>query len=241
MEKLGINLGFFIFQVLNFSVVAVLLYAWAYKPIVKMLEERKNKVAQGLEDARVAAEARENAEEEAKNILAEAQTKANQVVSEATQRAEEAAKQVKASAEQDLEKQRNAAMIEAELERDRMLADVRGQIGALAVAASQKLIGEALTEERQHALINEFFSGVKGGKVVALEGVSVSGAAADVTSAVPLTDKEQDAVKAQLSEQASVSFRVDPSILGGLVIRVGDKVLDNSVASSLEELRQSLH
>ena len=240
MEKLGINLGFFIFQVLNFSVVAVLLYAWAYKPIVKMLEERKNKVAQGLEDARVAAEARENAEEEAKNILAEAQTKANQVVSEATQRAEEAAKQVKASAEQDLEKQRNAAMIEAELERDRMLADVRGQIGALAVAASQKLIGEALTEERQHALINEFFSGVKGGKVVALEGVSVSGAAADVTSAVPLTDKEQDAVKAQLSEQASVSFRVDPSILGGLVIRVGDKVLDDSVASSLEELRQSL-
>ena len=241
MEKLGINLGFFIFQVLNFSVVAVLLYAWAYKPIVKMLEERKNKVAQGLEDARVAAEARENAEEEAKNILAEAQTKANQVVSEATQRAEEAAKQVKASAEQDLEKQRNAAMIEAELERDRMLADVRGQIGALAVAASQKLIGEALTEERQHALINEFFSGVKGGKVVALEGVSVSGAAADVTSAVPLTDKEQDAVKAQLSKQASVSFRVDPSILGGLVIRVGDKVLDDSVASSLEELRQSLH
>ena len=241
MEKLGINLGFFIFQVLNFSVVAVLLYAWAYKPIVKMLEERKNKVAQGLEDARVAAEARENAEEEAKNILAEAQTKANQVVSEATQRAEEAAKQVKASAEQDLEKQRNAAMIEAELERDRMLADVRGQIGALAVAASQKLIGEALTEERQHALINEFFSGVKGGKVVALEGVSVSGAAADVTSAVPLTDKEQVVVKAQLSEQASVSFRVDPSILGGLVIRVGDKVLDNSVASSLEELRQSLH
>ncbi|MBT3388942.1 MAG: F0F1 ATP synthase subunit B [Chloroflexi bacterium] len=241
MEKLGINLGFFIFQVLNFSVVAVLLYAWAYKPIVKMLEERKNKVAQGLEDARVAAEARENAEEEAKNILAEAQTNANQVVSEATQRAEEAAKQVKASAEQDLEKQRNAAMIEAELERDRMLADVRGQIAALAVAASQKLIGEALTEERQHALINEFFSGVEGGKVVALEGVSVSGAAADVTSAVPLTNKEQDVVKARLGEQVSVSFRVDPSILGGLVIRVGDKVLDNSVASSLEELRQSLH
>ena len=241
MEKLGINLGFFIFQVLNFSVVAVLLYAWAYKPIVKMLEERKNKVAQGLEDARVAAEARENAEEEAKNILAEAQTNANQVVSEATQRAEEAAKQVKASAEQDLEKQRNAAMIEAELERDRMLADGRGQIAALAVAASQKLIGEALTEERQHALINEFFSGVEGGKVVALEGVSVSGAAADVTSAVPLTNKEQDVVKARLGEQVSVSFRVDPSILGGLVIPVGDKVLDNSVASSLEELRQSLH
>jgi F-type H+-transporting ATPase subunit b len=37
-----------------------------------------------------------------------------------------------------------------------------------------------------------------------------------------------------------VTFRVDPSILGGLVIRVGDKVLDSSVAGKLEGLRQSL-
>jgi F-type H+-transporting ATPase subunit b len=59
MEKLGINLGFFIFQVLNFLVLMVLLYAFAYRPILKMLDDRKKKIAQGLEDARVAAEARE--------------------------------------------------------------------------------------------------------------------------------------------------------------------------------------
>lgn len=245
MDKLGINLGYLLVQVFNFLILFLVLKVWVYKPILNMLDKRRQTIAQGLEDARIASEARANAEEEAKKLLTEAQTKANQVVNEATQRAEEAAKQVKASTEQDLEKQRNAALIEAQLERDRMLADVRGQIAALAVAASQKLIGESLTEERQHALINEFFSGIKASKVVVLEGISVSGAAADVTSAVPLTDDEQNAVKkdilARLGEQASVSFRVDPSILGGLVIRIGDKVLDNSVASNLEELRQSLH
>ena len=41
MEALGVNLGFFIFQVLNFSIVLVLLYAWAYKPIINMLKKRQ--------------------------------------------------------------------------------------------------------------------------------------------------------------------------------------------------------
>ena len=62
MAALGINLGFFIFQVLNFTIVLVLLYAWAYKPILNALENRKKKIAQGMEDARIAAEARANAE-----------------------------------------------------------------------------------------------------------------------------------------------------------------------------------
>ena len=77
-----------------------------------------------------------------------------------------------------------------------------------------------------------------------LEDVQFTGASAEITSALPLTEEEQSTVKdevlSKIGDQASVTFRVDPSILGGLVIRVGDKVLDNSVAGRLEELRQSL-
>ena len=61
---------------------------------------------------------------------------------------------------------------------------------------------------------------------------------------MPLTDAEQAAVKqdvlSKIGDQATVAFRVDPSILGGIIIRVGDKVLDNSVAGQLEEMRQKL-
>ena len=61
-------------------------------------------------------------------------------------------------------------MAEAELERNRILGDLRGQVAALAIAAANKLVGEALDEKKQHALIDEFFSGVKSGKVVVLDG-----------------------------------------------------------------------
>jgi len=65
-----------------------------------------------------------------------------------------------------------------------------------------------------------------------------------VTSALPLTDAEQVTVKkdvlVQMGTQAKVEFKVDPSILGGLIVRVGDKVLDGSVAGQLEDLRQTL-
>jgi F-type H+-transporting ATPase subunit b len=245
MEKLGINLGFLIFQVLNFLVLIVLMYAFAYRPILKMLDDRKKKIAQGLEDARVAAEARANAEKEAREIIAKAQAEANQKVREATDRAEVAAKEVMAEAEAGAAKAREAALADAALERDRVLADVRGQIAALAMAAAQRLIGDALDEQRQRALIQDFFSGVRSGKVVVLEGESLSGASAEITSALPLTPEEQEAVKkdilSKVGTQATVSFRVDPSILGGLVVRVGDKVLDGSVAGQLESLRQNLH
>ncbi len=244
MEKLGINLGFFIFQVLNFLILAVLLYAFAYRPILKMLDDRKKKIAQGLEDARVAAEARENAEKEAREIIAKAQAEANQKVREATDRAEAAAKEVQAEAEAEAAKGREAALADAALERDRILADVRGQIAALSMAAAQRLIGDALDERRQRALIQEFFSGVRSGRVTVLEGESLTGASAEVTSALPLTPEEQEAVKkdvlSKVGAQATVTFRIDPSILGGLVVRVGDKVLDGSVSGQLESLRQNL-
>ncbi|MFC1997539.1 F0F1 ATP synthase subunit B [Chloroflexota bacterium] len=244
MERLGINLGFFLFQVFNFTIIALILYAAAYKPIVKMLEERKKKIAQGFEDAQVAAEARANAEKEAEKVMAEAQTQASQVVREATERAETAGKEVVAEYEAEAAKAKEAALVEAAVERDRMLADVRGQIGALAMAATHKLVGVTLDESRQHALIDEFFAGIQAGKVVVLEGAELKGSAAEITSALPLTEAEQATVKqdvlSKIGDQATVVFRVDPSILGGLVIRVGDKVLDNSVAGQLEEMSQKL-
>ena len=70
MEALGINLGFFVVQLFNFIIVAIVLSAWAYGPIVNLLEQRKQRIAQGLEDARIASEARANAEKEAQKIIA---------------------------------------------------------------------------------------------------------------------------------------------------------------------------
>ncbi|MBK7449001.1 MAG: F0F1 ATP synthase subunit delta [Anaerolineales bacterium] len=68
---------------------------------------------------------------------------------------------------------------------------------------------------------------------------TLKGDAAVVTSALPLTSDEQAAVKKSVSAK-DYSFKVDPSILGGLVIKVDEKVLDASVAGKLEGLRSAL-
>jgi len=136
-------------------------------------------------------------------------------------------------------------MESVEAERVSVLSDIRGQVAALAIAAAQKLIGENLDEKRQRALIDDFFSGVKSGKVSALEGAGdVSGVMAIVTSALPLTKQEEETVQKdvlkKLGSEGEVEFKVDPNILGGLVVRIGDKVLDGSVSGQLNMLSQNL-
>ena len=238
MEALGINVGLLIVQIIAFTIVMLTLNAWVYKPMLDMMETRKKKIAQGLEDARVAADARANAEKDAAKIVADAQAEASKVVREATERAEVASKDVRAAAEGEAAKAREAAMAEAELERGRILGDLRGQVAALAIAAANKLVGEALDEKKQRALLDEFFSGVKSGKVVVV-GEELKGDTAVVTSALPLSKDEEASVKKSVVAK-DYSFKVDPSILGGLVIKVDEKVLDASVAGKLEGLRSAL-
>lgn len=238
MEALGINLGFLIVQIIAFIILFLTLNAWIYKPMLDMMETRKQKITQGLEDARIAAEARSDAEKEAAKIIADAQAEAGGVVREATERAELAGKDVKAAAEAEAVRAREAAIAEAEMERTRILGDLRGQVASLAIAAANKLVGEALDEKKQHALLDEFFSGVKSGQVVVVDG-EFKGETAEVTSALPLTSGEQEAVRKSFDAK-EVAFKVDPDILGGLVVKIGDKVLDGSVAGKLEGLRHSL-
>jgi F-type H+-transporting ATPase subunit b len=244
LEALGINLGYLLVQILNFAIVFVVLRVWVYKPIVGLLEKRRQQIAQGLEDARVAAEARANAEKEAQAILSRAQAEADQKIREASERAEQVAREIRAAADKEATAIREAAAGEAEQARATALGELRGQVAALAIAAAQKLIGESLDEEQQRSLVQEFFSGVKKGRVLVLQGETIQGSSAEVTSALPLTDEEQETVRKQrakpLGAGATMTFRVNPAILGGLILRVGDKVIDDSVAGKLEGLRQSL-
>jgi len=243
MEALGINLGLLIVQIIAFSIVFLTLNAWVYQPMLNMMETRKQKITQGLEDARIAADARADAEKQASKIIADAQSEASKIVREATERAATAGKDVKAAAEAEAAKAREAALTEAQVERNRILGDLRGQVASLAIAAANKLVGEALDDKKQRALLDEFFSGVKSGKVVVLGSEDFKGDAAEVTSALPLSQAEEASVRTDVlakSGAKDISFRVDPAILGGLVIKVGDKVLDGSVAGKLEGLRQSL-
>jgi len=244
LEKLGINLGFLLVQVINFAIIYIVLKAWIFGPVTKMLEDRRVKIAQGLEDARIAADARATAEKAADKIISDAQVKANDIIRETTMRAEAIQKEMVVEARQGLEKQKENALAEVEEERVRLLSEMRGDVSAIAIAAAQKLIGEALDEKRQRSLLSEFFSGVKDGKLVVIDDQTIEGVAAEVTSALPLTPEEQNTVKkdilTKIGDTGSISFRVNPSILGGLVVKVGDRVIDGSLVNQLANLQRSL-
>jgi F-type H+-transporting ATPase subunit b len=235
VEKLGLNLGTFLFYLFNFTALMIVLGAWIYRPMVNALEERRRKIAKGLEDARVAGEARAAAEEQSQHILGLAQQEAARKLREAAAAAEKTAQDVRAGAEREAAALRASARADAEAERERILAGVRGEVAALAIAAAQRLIGEA-----------EFFSGVRSGKVVLLDDAGELAAApsAEVVSALPLSEKEQAVVRGDLQKKigpgAEVAFRVDPAVLGGLKIRIGDRLIDGTVAAQLEGLRQAM-
>lgn len=246
MEGLGISLGYILIHALSFGILFVVLRAWVFKPLLAQLARRRETIARGLEDARIAAEARANAEREANRIITEAQTRSAEIIREATERAGKVEHEIRAQAESEMARSRESAMAELEGERNRMLSELRGQIVSLAISAAQKLLGDNLDERRQRTLVNEFFSGVRNGSVTVMEDVDLDGGgqSAEVTSALPLTEEEQVAVRREILERlggaATVSFRVDPTILGGLVVRLGDRVVDGSVSGRLEDLRQSL-
>ncbi|WP_374687329.1 F0F1 ATP synthase subunit B, partial [Promineifilum sp.] len=182
MEALGINLGYLLVQILGVSALILLLTAFIYKPILRVLDQRKARIAKGLEDARQAAIARENADAEAKRILDEARAEASNLRREAVVAAEQAGKDVEAKAREDARGIVAAAQADAVEERNRILADLRGQVAAISIAAANKLVGASLDEKRQRELITDFFS-----KVPA-EVASLQGDTAEITSALPLTE-----------------------------------------------------
>lgn len=244
LSGLGINFGYLLLQVASFLIMLLVLVAWVYKPLVDNLEKRKKNIEKGLEDARVAAEARAQAEHDAENIIASARTQSAHEVAEITRRAEAQAREIIISAEEESSRIKKNARVEAEKIHQNILREARNEVSMLSMAATQKLIGFALDEKRQRSLIDEFFSGIKDGKVTILEDADIDESATVVTSALPLTDSEKEKItkilEMKLGSDADVTYKVTPEILGGLVIKSGGKVLDGSINSQLETMRKNL-
>lgn len=233
LENLGINIGYLLMQILIMLVLYLVLRHFLYNPILKTLESRQARIAKGLEDARQAAIARDNADAEAKKIMDAARAEAAKIRQDAATQGEEQRKVIVEQANAEARKIVLDAGAEAEQERNRILSDLRSQVAAIAIAAANKLVGESLDEKRQHELIADFFA--KTPASVA----SLSGDKAEVTSALPLSEAEQANVKKALGV-TQVAFKVDPAILGGLVIRVGDQIVDDSVANRMSAMRDAL-
>ncbi len=242
LGSLGINGPFLLSQAVNFLILFGLLSLLLWKPALRRLEGRREMLRKQQEDAAALNQARAEMDVERKRVLEEARAEANRLMAEAREQARGIVEQAGVDGRQQTEKLLLQARQDAEEERNLLLGQMRGQIVSLSIAAAHRLIGDVLDEQRQRALVESFFSGVREGRVTILPAAEQLAGLVTVTSAIPLTEAERGAVRQDLARLggAEIAFQVNPEILGGLVIRAGDRVIDGSFAGQLEQLRQKM-
>jgi len=244
-----VNPKFLLSQLVNFLILFIALYFLLWKRALKAFDERKQKIAQGLAEAEQAEGKLAEAEQQYARRVEEAEREGARLLAEAREEAAQARDAILSQARGDAQRVAAGAEEMVRLERQQMLGDLRDQVSALSIAAANKVIGEVLDEKRQRHLIDEFFSGVSAGRVQVVDEADVAWAEVGpspvtVVSALPLSAEEQATVSkelaAQLGGELKMEFAVDPALLGGLRLRIGDRVIDGSVAGRLSALGESL-
>jgi F-type H+-transporting ATPase subunit b len=154
-ETFGWNPWLFLSQVISFAIVAFLLRRFAYKPILGVLEERRQRIVEGLLNAEKIKKQLDEAEKRYAEILAKANADAQKMIDEARESsvhlAERKQQEAIAAAEQIIAKAREAAA----LEHERTMESLKRELGRLVVDTTAKVTGKILTPEDQQRLQEE--------------------------------------------------------------------------------------
>ena len=162
MEALGINLGYLISQIVNFTLLAILLYFVAYKPVLRMLDDRSARIQKGLEDAEEASRRAAQMEQEFEQRMTEARREGQEIIAQSTQMSEKARQEILVMAREEAKAEIGKAKEEIARERDMAMAEIRQQVADLSLTISEKVIGQALDEQGQRRLIEEFLEQTEG-------------------------------------------------------------------------------
>src|SRR5688572_16354522 len=154
-KAFGANWQLFISQVISFLIVAFLLHRFAYKPVLRVLEQRRQEIAQGLANADKIKQQLAETEATRQKIMADANSQANKLIEEARAAAakvqEAETQRAIAAAEQIIAKAREAAS----LDHQRMLQELRKEVGQLVVKTTAAVAGKVLTMDDQKRLVDE--------------------------------------------------------------------------------------
>jgi F-type H+-transporting ATPase subunit b len=154
IQNFGLETKLFLFQLINFLIIVFILKKFLFNPLKKMLDERRRKIEQSLQDAQNAKLALENAGEEKKKILADAKVGADKLMASVKATADEAKEKTLAEAklrsQQIIEEANNKVSAEFE--------NMNKQIGKMSVDASNKILSKVLsdlfTEEEKQKLMS---------------------------------------------------------------------------------------
>ena len=155
MEGLGINLPTLLAQVVNFAILLGLLYLVAYKPIMRMLDERSRKVKESMEQTELIKQQAKHAEEEVKKQIEVAGKEGMEIVSRAMHTGEEVRQKAQQEAKQDAETLIARAQVAIQRERDGAIDELRKEFADLTIMAAEKVIEKSLDKQTHRQLIDK--------------------------------------------------------------------------------------
>ena len=155
LASLGINVSTLVAQVVNFCVLLLLLYLVAYKPLMRMFDERSRKVKESVEQADHIQEQAAKADEEVAKRIEEAGGEGQKIIKQAMEAGEEVRAKVQQEAKEEARALITEAQAEIKYERDEAVKELRKQVADLAIMAAGKVIGRSLDKEAHRQLIDD--------------------------------------------------------------------------------------
>jgi F-type H+-transporting ATPase subunit b len=146
IQDFGISWPFFLAQVVNFSVVAFILWKFAFKPVLATLDERQKKIADGLKYTEEMKAKLESTQQESAAIIKKASVEASRIVDEASKSAKALADKQQAEAAARVADTIAKAQQTIELEHKKMLADARAEIARLVVVTTERVLAKKLSD-----------------------------------------------------------------------------------------------
>ena len=147
-------------QILSFLVLVWILKKFAWKPLMNVMEKRRQFIEDNLTFAERERQEAERIKQEYQSELIKARTEAQAIVEKASKQSEERAAEILSAARQEAEKMKQAALAEIERERDKAVVEVRAQVIDLSVAVAEKILRQKLDMRGQEALIDQFIQEV---------------------------------------------------------------------------------
>lgn len=139
-------------QALNFVVVAVLLWFFAFKPVMTTLETRQQKIAEGFQFAEDAKQQLSEAEKQKAEIMRQAHTESQQILLSARDNAKAFEEKMRAETAAQIEEMRKRANSANEMERQKMISEVKNEIARLVVLTSANVLQSELNDEEKGRL-----------------------------------------------------------------------------------------
>jgi F-type H+-transporting ATPase subunit b len=159
LGQLGINGALLLSQIVNFIIIMAVLRLFLYEPVLKMLEQRKERIAQGIRQAERSSTAATEAERQRNAILDEARREAQEVRAQAARDAERIAQDIRSRADQEAADIRRRAQVDAEAQVEAILTEARRDIADLAITATEQILGRELKDRsEQERFVAEFLS-----------------------------------------------------------------------------------